>query len=194
MAVCRNGFLRYGDGVTYRALLTLGKTCFGTGRCYGIESFLGVAVCRNGFLRYGNGVTYRTLLTLGKTCFGTGRRYGVESFLCVAVCRNGFLRYGNGVTYGALLTRGKTCFGTGGRYGIEFFLGVRNLFDILGVAIAAGASKGLNACCGTSRSFSYLLTVFVGVCGICGCVFDSNHIFDLVNVFTTRNSYSKSAD
>ena len=86
MTLCSNGFLCYGDCATNGALLTSGKTCFGTGcilSCYG---FLGVTECCNGFLCYENFLTYGAVLTLGKTGSGTGGSLSRVNNLGVSLC------------------------------------------------------------------------------------------------------------
>ena len=70
-----NHLLRYGNGVTYCTLLTLGKTCFSTCGRYCGKNLLGVTKSRNLFSGYCNFSTYCTLLTFCKTCFGTCRCY-----------------------------------------------------------------------------------------------------------------------
>ena len=132
--------LSYECLITYRAVLTLSETCFGTGCAYRLINNLGVAKRIHNSLRHKNIVTYRTVLSLCKTAFGTGstnRRIGclgmaerrVKLYITYSTvlriyticCRTGgmtrcvynCLRKSNLVTYRAVLTLGKSAFGAG---------------------------------------------------------------------------------
>ena len=69
--------LRYENSITYGAVATFGKTCFGT-----VGSFSRVynrLVTESGYyvLCYKSSITYRTVTACGKTCFGTCGSYSV---------------------------------------------------------------------------------------------------------------------
>ena len=70
-----NNFLFNNNSITYRTMLTFGKTGCSTGRCYCRINNLGVAESGNNFLFNNNSITYRTMLTLGKTGCGTCGSY-----------------------------------------------------------------------------------------------------------------------
>ena len=67
-----NFFLSYKCNATNGALLTLGKTCFGTGCILACYYFLGMTERRDFFLCYECFATNGALLTVLKTCIGTG--------------------------------------------------------------------------------------------------------------------------
>ena len=123
---CRNNRLLYERFVTYRALLTLGKTGFGAGCVLAGNYFLGVSCYGNNRLLYERFATYRTLLTLGKTGFGAGCILAGNNFLGVSCYGNNRLLYERFTADGTLLTLGKTGFGAG------CCLAGNDLFGVLG--------------------------------------------------------------
>ena len=86
----RRYILRFDNCITYRAMLTLGKSRCGTSGFDGIVDDLGMSLCGNSLLSHKNSITYRTTLTLGQACFGTSRRNGVINDLSVTVSGNSF--------------------------------------------------------------------------------------------------------
>ena len=93
MTLSCDGGLFYGNGVTYGALLTVGKAGSGTGcrgTCYGN---LSVTLSCNGSLLDDNKVTYGAVCTCGKTCLGTGCLNG-------SVGNDSVTKNGAGIDYG----------------------------------------------------------------------------------------------
>ena len=94
-------------------MITLLKTCFGTGglaRCVDLNV---VTESVNNFLLY-LVVTNCAVLTLGKTGVITGRSYCLVNLDLMTERGNNLLRCSVAVTSGAVRTFSKTCFGTGG--------------------------------------------------------------------------------
>ena len=108
----RNCCLRYKNLVTYRTMLTFGKSGFGTGRSLRFVDLFGVSELFDRLLRYKNLVTYRAMLTFGKTGFGTSRSLRFVDHFGVAESIDYRLLYENLVTNATVLTLGKTGFGT----------------------------------------------------------------------------------
>ena len=77
--------LLHKDFVTYRAMLTLGKTCLGAGGSYRHVGHLGVTCGVNSLLSNNNKLAYRAMLTLGKTALGAGGGYRLVDHLGVEV-------------------------------------------------------------------------------------------------------------
>ena len=180
MAKSCNGLLCYGNSITYCALLTLGKTCFGTSGSLSLESLLAMAKGCNGLLLYKNFFTILALFTFGKTCSSTGSSYcgknlsvrvtagcitnevtsrvvaGCVIFIGITVtcCGNGALTYGNSITYRALLTLGKTCFGTGGSLSLESLLAMAKSCDRFLLLKDLATILALLALCKTALSTS----------------------------------------
>ena len=108
----RNCCLRYKNLVTYRTMLTFGKTGFGTGRSLRFVDHFGVSELFDRLLRYKNHITYRAMLTFGKSGCGTGRSLRFVDHFGVAESIDYRLLYENLVTNATVLTLGKTGFGT----------------------------------------------------------------------------------
>ena len=88
VSLCGNHFLFNENLVTHGAVLTFGKTVFGTRIGFCRIGHFGMTVCFNGFLCNENGVTYGAVLTFGKTGFGASRRFRRIGHFGVAGCRN----------------------------------------------------------------------------------------------------------
>ena len=132
----RYGSLRYKDFVTNRAMLTFGKTAFGTGGSYRLVNYLCMRLCSCKLC-----ITHSTNLCILAVCLCTGS---------VSLGRYGSLRYKDFVTNRAMLTFGKTAFGTGGRCSTVNHLGVsESRYDFL-LTFTAGAGAGPYTVFGTS--------------------------------------------
>ena len=114
-----DGGLSYGECLTYRTLLTVGKTVGGTGSCVAEYVNLGMSLHGDDILLYEYGVTNGTLLTIGKTGCCTSRIMAENHFFSVAKSRNNFLFGSYGLTNRALSALGKTGCGTGGSYSLK---------------------------------------------------------------------------
>ena len=153
---------------------------------------LGVKVCVTYFSNF-FGICMRGIIL---TCIGLNTLLGASgsccysAFIIVTELGNRLLSNDNLATIGALLTFGKTLFGTGGSYGRNANLGVRKLFDLLGVAVAALTGKGLYTCFGAGGSFSDLFGVLMSMF----TTTDTEHTGDLINKLTAGNRNYKSTN
>ena len=75
VARCRNGGLCHNNCVTDRAMLALGQTGFGTGRCYRLVNDFGMPVGLDRFLLYENRVTDRAMLACSLAVCGASGLY-----------------------------------------------------------------------------------------------------------------------
>ena len=130
LMTCGSDLLLSNEGfATYRALLTLGKSCLSTGCSLACYSFLGVRSYGCLLLSYESLATYGALLTLGKSCLGTGCSLcGKDLFL--VTCGDLLLSNEDLTTYRALLTLGKSCLGTGCSLCGKNLLGVTESSDL----------------------------------------------------------------
>ena len=156
-----NFFLRSDGYFTYRAVLTCGKTLFGTSRSYRGDNNLGVTESCNVICI----ICIATVTGVGCiTLIGTGR-IGLLSVVAVTLSGNNGLSYESYVTNGAVLTLGKTCFGTSGSnclVGNFCVTGSGNNGLSYESLIANGAVRSLGkTCLGTSRS-----NCLIGNCGV----------------------------
>ena len=93
MSLLSDSGLCYGNGVTYGALLTVGKTGFGTGCCLAGYGNLGVTLSCDGGLFDDNNVTYGAVCTCSSTGSGTGCLNG-------SVGNDSVTKNGAGIDYG----------------------------------------------------------------------------------------------
>ena len=164
---CRNCFLLY-LVITYCAVLTLGKTAFGTGSSLSLILYDGVTKCRNCFLSY-LVITYCAVLTRSETCFGTSGSLSLILYDGVTKCRNCFLLY-LVITYCTVLTRSETCFGTSGILSLILYDGVtkcRNCFLSYLVITYCTVLTRSETCFGTSGILSLILYDGVTKCRNC---------------------------
>ena len=113
--------------------------------------------------------------------------------ILVSGCRNRTLRNKYRSANRALLALGKAGHGTGRSYSGKHFLGVRKHLDFLGVAVAAGAGKGLDPHLIAGSSLRDRLAVLVGVYGL-SVVIRFGIVLDHVDKVTTDRHHHKSAD
>ena len=111
-----NDFLCNKNGVTYRTVLTFGKTCFSAGWSYSLIDNFGMTVSLNDFLCQKNRVTYGAMLSFCKSCFGTGGSDCFVDHFGMAVRLDNFLLYEDLSALGALTTVGKARFRTSRRF------------------------------------------------------------------------------
>ena len=109
MTGCGNSLLCYENLTATIAVLTLGKTVYGTSGISATINNLVMSKGVNNLLCYENLVTYGAVLTLGKTGIKTICRYSTVNSLGVTGCRNGLLCYDNLATTSAVLTLGNAC-------------------------------------------------------------------------------------
>ena len=102
------------DFVTYRTVLTRGKTGGRTGGCYRRVGDLGMSEGGHSRLRYENGIALGAIYTQGKTCLGAGRGYGIYGHLSVTESVNVSIHVGRSAVADV---GGIAVFGTGGRSG-----------------------------------------------------------------------------
>ena len=151
MTECCYGFLCKENLVTYGAVLTLGKTCLGTGGSYCIVDYLGVTE-RVSVISNVAVATYRTSIS-GITTVFTIR----SSYYCVirvTCCGNCLLCNENLVTYRAMLTLSKTGCSTGRCYCLVNNLGVTGCgnnslvkyFTTVCTYLASGKTGGGTGC------------------------------------------------
>ena len=179
-----NYFLCNENYVTYGAVLTLSKTGLGTGGCYRLVNYLGVAECG-----IENNATYGTGL-----CSSTGCCCACG----VTECVNYFLLNENLVTYGAVLALGKTGFGAGRRYCLIYYYGVTECGVENNATYGTGLSHGTGCvcACGVAECRYKLSTTYgtglrggTGCCCACGMSECCNLIVG-VAVATNRTSMS----
>ena len=144
MSLLSDGGLRYGNGVTYGALLTVGKTGSGAGCCSAGNGNLGVSLLSDGGLCLDNSVTYGALLTVGKTGLGTGCCLAGDSNYGVTLSRN-CLGVGVAAVYASVGLNACTLASRSGG----------NLACIVGVALSI--NSGL--CYGNGATYGALLTL-----------------------------------
>ena len=167
MSLLSDSSLCLDNCVTYGALLTVGKTGFGTGCCLagygnlgvtGSGKSLSVAVAT---VLAGEGLNARTLAGRSSS------NYTV--IISVAKSGNYYLSLDNCITNGAVRACGKTGFGTGGSYSRVSNYGVTGSGNSLGVGVATVLTgEGLNARTLAGRSSSnYTVIISVAGSGIC---------------------------
>ena len=171
-----HGFLRNESFVTYRTMLTGGKTGCSTGRCYCLVDYLGVTECCYGFLRNESFVTYGTVLTGGKTGCGTGRSYCGIVYLGMSGSRNRIRSNDGLITNGTLDSIGPTVLSTSGinrgnslgsmtgsidAYGLsgKLFAAIRAInYEIVATLLSTSGSNVVFLNCLRSRSVSLCRT------------------------------------
>ena len=147
-------------------MLSLGKSCFGTGRSLRLVDHDIVAESVKLEVRIINKILiclcihagYEDLVTVTTgdgdvAVCGTGCTCNLNAAVSVSLCRKNLLFNDNLVTYGAMLTLGKTAFGTGGSYCLVNYLGMTgsNNNGILILVTAYTGVKGVSVY-GTGRS------------------------------------------
>ena len=168
VAVRSNNFLCYENCLTYRAVLTFGKTGLGTCGLYCRVNYDVVVELVNNFLCYENLVTYRAMLTFGKACLGTCRSLSCVDYFSVSELINNFLLYESYAANRALLTVSKTGLGAACSLAGNCFLCVSKLFDSLCLSAKLNATYRtvnyavVRACCRAS-SVNY---VFLNCCAL----------------------------
>ena len=184
MTKCANGILCYENLVTYRAVLTFGKSCGGASRCNRFVAHLGVTKSSNGILCYENLITYRAVLTLGKSCGGASRSNRFVDHLGMTKNSNDILSDENLITNRTVLTLGKSCGGAsrsnrfvdhlgmyafqfsintyiGGKSGIKQRIFSKRLLPNILIIIPTG--KGIPVISRSLRKLDYFTTVCFNV-------------------------------
>ena len=195
VVISGNIILRHGDNTANGTLLTVGKTCRGTGGSVTGNDLLGVTESGNLLLRYGDLTADCTLLTCCKTLFGTGRLNPCQILLGVTESGNLLLRYGDLTADCTLLTCCKTLFGTGRLNPCQILLGMTESGNLLlryVYLVATGADsacrKALFGTGGLNGSYVHLIvtesggknnvTYATGRRGLAACIGSSMTLFN----------------
>ena len=166
-----NRFLCGEDLAADRALLTLGQTRLGAGRCLGGDDFLGVAGGIDGLLRHGDLAADGALLALGQAGFGTGGCYGRDNGIFVVTGGGNYeissLYFVGGVRVTVELTAGAQVMGLGAGFGAGGGHGVLGRQVILAEVAQSIHVPGLGFMADRALAGVLALLVFGGRSGLC---------------------------